>query len=198
MESSAPPNPSTPGTVATVKWFNPAKGFGFVAPSDESLDAFLHVSVVHKAGFKTLRQGATIVCTIVDGPKGPQVSEISDVDNSTVVDDLPEAVGNTLIGEVKFFTGDKGYGFAVTEESSEDVFIGIAALQRSNLDRLESNQRVRMEVRDGPKGPTAVKVEILDNYDADQSLPPGDSENTDETNQSAEESNVDETTAENT
>jgi len=196
MEPSAPPDPDTPSTIARVKWFNPAKGFGFVAPTDESLDAFLHVSVVHSAGLRTLRQGATIVCNIVDGPKGPQVSEISEVDNSTVVDDLSEVVGNTLIGEVKFFTGDKGYGFAITDEGDQDVFIGIAALQRSNLDRLEANQRVRMEVCDGPKGPTAVKLEILDEDDVARSPLSASSEATAETSQSATESDIDETAAE--
>jgi CspA family cold shock protein len=60
------------GVTAKVKWFNPAKGFGFVAPNDGTADAFLHVSVVQRAGLRTLRQGATIICDLTDGqPPAP-------------------------------------------------------------------------------------------------------------------------------
>ncbi len=161
MESS--PQAGTDGTTVTakVKWFNPAKGFGFVAPTDGTPDAFLHVSVVHTAGHRTLRQGATILCTLTEGPKGPQVTAIETVDNSTVIDELPEGNETVLDGEIKFFAADKGYGFGVSEGGQHDIFIGIGALQRSNLDRLESGQRVRMHVQDGTKGPMATLVEVI-------------------------------------
>jgi len=162
MESSPQAGSGELGVTAKVKWFNPAKGFGFVAPTDGTPDAFLHVSVVHKAGLRTLRQGATIICVLAEGPKGPQVTVIESVDNSTVVDDVPEGQETVLDGEIKFFAADKGYGFGVPLGGGHDIFIGIGALQRSNLDRLESGQRVRMHVQDGAKGPMATQVEVLD------------------------------------
>jgi len=161
MESSPQAGSDGSSVTAKVKWFNPAKGFGFVAPTDGTPDAFLHVSVVHTAGLRTLRQGATIVCNLTEGPKGPQVTAIETIDNSTVVDDLPEGDETVLDGEIKFFAADKGYGFVVSESGGHDIFIGIGALQRSNLDRLESGQRVRMHVQDGKKGPMATKVEVI-------------------------------------
>ncbi|MEQ8508110.1 MAG: cold shock domain-containing protein [Rhodospirillaceae bacterium] len=161
MESSSQAGTEKSGVTAKVKWFNPAKGFGFVAPTDGSPDAFLHVSVVHKAGLRTLRQGATIVCALGGGPKGPQVTEIETVDNSTVVDDVPEGDETVIVGEIKFFAADKGYGFGVPMGGGHDIFIGIGALQRSNLDRLESGQHVRMHVQDGSKGPMATQVEVI-------------------------------------
>lgn len=161
MESSPQAGSDGSSVTAKVKWFNPAKGFGFVAPTDGTPDAFLHVSVVHTAGLRTLRQGATIVCNLTEGPKGPQVTAIETIDNSTVVDDLPEGDETVLDGEIKFFAADKGYGFGVSESGGHDIFIGIGALQRSNLDRLESGQRVRMHVQDGKKGPMATKVEVI-------------------------------------
>ncbi|WP_051140139.1 cold-shock protein [Azospirillum brasilense] len=69
--------------TATVKWFNPTKGFGFVSPEDGSPDAFLHVSAVQAAGYDALDEGATIVCDLARGPKGPQVASIQSVDTST-------------------------------------------------------------------------------------------------------------------
>ena len=161
MEFSPQAGSDGPSVTAKVKWFNPAKGFGFVAPADGTPDAFLHVSVVHKAGLRTLRQGATIICVLTDGPKGPQVTAIETVDNSTVVDDVPEGDESVLEGEIKFFAADKGYGFGVPIGGGYDIFIGIGALQRSNLARLESGQHVRMHVQDGTKGPMATQVEII-------------------------------------
>ncbi|HYD30034.1 MAG TPA: cold shock domain-containing protein [Azospirillaceae bacterium] len=68
---------------ATVKWFNPTKGFGFVTPEDGSADAFLHASALQAAGHDSLPEGATIVCDLSHGPKGPQVATIHSVDLST-------------------------------------------------------------------------------------------------------------------
>lgn len=165
MESSPEAGTEKSGVTAKVKWFNPAKGFGFVAPTDGSPDAFLHVSVVHEAELRTLRQGATIVCALGDGPKGPQVTAIETVDNSTVVDDAPDGDETVIVGEIKFFAADKGYGFGVPQGGGHDIFIGIGALQRSNLDRLESGQQVRMHVQDGNKGPMATQVEVISDQD---------------------------------
>jgi cold shock protein len=162
MQSSSPGGASKSGVTAKVKWFNPAKGFGFVAPMDGSPDAFLHVSVVQRAGLRTLRQGATIICDLNEGPRGPQVASIDRVDDSTVADDVPGGgeEESVLDGEIKFFAVEKGYGFGMPAGGGADVFIGIGALQRSNLDRLESGQQVRMYVRPGKRGPMAVRIEV--------------------------------------
>ncbi len=68
---------------ATVKWFNSTKGFGFVTPEDGSPDAFLHSTVLQFSGHDSLDEGATIVCDLSRGPKGPQVATIHSVDLST-------------------------------------------------------------------------------------------------------------------
>ncbi|MEO3435254.1 cold-shock protein [Inquilinus sp. CAU 1745] len=77
------PSPSQTNVTAVVKWYNPTKGFGFVQPSDGSPDAFLHASVVEQAGHREVMEGATIVCDLSDGQKGPQVAAIHNLDNST-------------------------------------------------------------------------------------------------------------------
>ncbi len=164
MHSSLAGGPAKTGVTAKVKWFNPAKGFGFVAPTDGSADAFLHVSVVQRAGATSLQQGATLVCDLAEGPRGPQVSNITRIDQSTSVDDEgPSAEGGDSVveGEIKFFAIDKGYGFGVATGGGPDIFIGIGALQKSNIDRLESGQKVRMYIRPGKRGPQAVRVDVL-------------------------------------
>ena len=64
---------------AHVKWFNVTKGFGFVAPADGTPDAFLHISVLNRAGLHELSDGTEILCQIAQGPKGPQVTRIVEV-----------------------------------------------------------------------------------------------------------------------
>ena len=60
----------------TVKWFNDAKGFGFITPDDCSEDLFAHFSAINMSGFKTLKEGQKVTFDIVQGPKGKQASNI--------------------------------------------------------------------------------------------------------------------------
>lgn len=62
--------------TGTVKWFNDAKGFGFVTPDDGSTDIFAHYSAINMSGFKSLQEGQKVVFDIVQGPKGKQASNI--------------------------------------------------------------------------------------------------------------------------
>ena len=59
----------------TVKWFNDAKGFGFIEQS-EGPDVFVHFSALSGEGFKTLQEGERVTFDIVDGPKGPQAENV--------------------------------------------------------------------------------------------------------------------------
>jgi len=60
----------------TVKWFNAEKGFGFIT-TEEGNDVFVHFSQINKDGFKSLEEGQNVTFEIVDGPKGPQASNVT-------------------------------------------------------------------------------------------------------------------------
>ncbi len=60
----------------TVKWFNDAKGFGFITPEDGGKDLFAHFSEIQAGGFKTLSEGQRVQFTVKQGPKGEQAAEI--------------------------------------------------------------------------------------------------------------------------
>lgn len=59
-----------------VKWFNEAKGFGFITPEDGSKDVFVHFSAILNDGFKTLAEGQRVEFEIVDGAKGPSAANV--------------------------------------------------------------------------------------------------------------------------
>ncbi|KDR95793.1 cold-shock DNA-binding protein family [Peptoclostridium litorale DSM 5388] len=63
-------------TKGTVKWFNAEKGYGFVT-SEAGSDVFVHYSAIEVDGFKTLQEGQEVNFEIVDGPKGPQASNVT-------------------------------------------------------------------------------------------------------------------------
>ena len=63
-----------------VKWFNDAKGFGFITPEDGGKDLFAHFSAIQNQGFKTLAEGQRVSFEVTTGPKGLQASNIKTAD----------------------------------------------------------------------------------------------------------------------
>ena len=68
--------------LGTVKWFNDAKGFGFIQPEHGGEDVFAHFSAIQMDGFRTLRQGERVDYELVQGPKGQLAQNIRSVDNA--------------------------------------------------------------------------------------------------------------------
>lgn len=64
----------------TVKWFNDAKGFGFIEPEQGGEDVFAHFSAIKMEGFRTLRQGGRVTFELVQGPKGQLAQNITPVE----------------------------------------------------------------------------------------------------------------------
>ena len=62
--------------TGSVKWFNEAKGFGFISQDDGGKDVFVHFSAIQGSGFKTLTEGQKVEFDIQDGPKGPQAANV--------------------------------------------------------------------------------------------------------------------------
>jgi len=147
------------GISAVVKWFNTAKGFGFVKPADGTPDAFLHASVLEQAGYRSLEDGATITCEITQGPRGPMVQSIFTVSSPDPGAVPPDA--EVVEGSVKFFDANRGYGFVVPDSGGQDVFLPASVVERAGLMTLDSDQRVRLTKRDGKKGPLAATIELL-------------------------------------
>jgi cold shock protein len=173
----APRRQATLGPMiqATVKWFSPEKGFGFVVLDGGSGDAFLHASIIEQSGHAAaaFQPGVTLRVRVGAGQKGPQVGEILEVDESTALprpqparrpDDSRGAGGQVtrMTGTVKWYNAEKRFGFVAVEDGRAEVFVHATALQRSGVGNLSEGQRVEMEVAEGRKGLEAVTVSLRD------------------------------------
>ena len=63
--------------TGTVKWFNNAKGFGFIAPQDGGDDVFVHFSAIKSDGYRTLNEGQNVTFEVEQGPKGLQATDVT-------------------------------------------------------------------------------------------------------------------------
>ena len=164
-------SPAARRVDAKVKWFNATKGFGFVTPADGTQDAFLPMAILRRAGYEDIREGATVVCEIGAGAKGPLVTTVIDIDLSTALPQadrrppidrsVPRTPNGSLDGAVKWFEPGKGYGFISPDGGGKDIFIHSTAPRRSGLDGLEPGARVRVDVVDGKKGLEADRVTVI-------------------------------------
>jgi CspA family cold shock protein len=171
--------PSGPPVTAVVKWFRADRGFGFVELGDGSGDAFLHASVLGRIGVQAVETGETLEVRVAPGQRGPQVTEVLNVDSSTAApsrpprsgprsdggggggyDQAPLVASSQEQGTVKWYNATKGFGFIVRDGGGKDVFIHASALQRAGLMNLAEGQRVLVDIAEGRKGPEAVGIQL--------------------------------------
>jgi cold shock protein len=177
--------PTGPERQAKVKWFNGEKGFGFVELTDGSGEAFLHISIVEGAGHTALEPGTTLTVRVGQGAKGPQITEITNVDASTAEPsrgprfggggggggggrpsprersfDRPTGPAEEVEGQVKWYDPKKGFGF-VAVDGSKDVFIHRSVLAREGINELAEGQRIHMKVVPGQKGLEAIGLSLI-------------------------------------
>ena len=168
--------PTGPVIDAIVKWFNPEKGFGFVELANGSGDAFLHVAVLERGGHTTVLPETKLRVQVGQGQKGPQVTAILELDAATAAASQPRmspkmsggrerpdpATASEIHGTVKWFNGQKGFGFVAAEDGGKDVFLHISIIDRAGIQALPEGQQVWMRVVKTPKGREAISVALID------------------------------------
>lgn len=169
QSSEAPLRENKHMTKAKLKWFNAAKGFGFVVPEEDPVDAFLHITQLQRLGLHGLGEGAEVMCVIDRREKGAIVTELVEVISlGTIPSNAPEIdeQGTGLFkikGIVKLYFDEKGFGFITPDDGMKDVFVHKSCLDNCNVSELHPGQRVRISFKIADKGREAVQIEIESN-----------------------------------
>ena len=160
----------------TVKFFNPSKGFGFVARDDGGEDVFVHISAVEQAGLQGLASGQPLGFTLVE-----RNGKVSAIDLKIEGEPMPveefaprrddrggdrpapggargrrQLTGERTSGTVKFFNTTKGFGFIARDDGQADAFVHISAVQRAGMAGLNEGDRVAFDIEVDDRGKFAA------------------------------------------
>ncbi len=152
-----------------VKWFDPAKGFGFVVSNDGGPDILLHANVLRNFGQGSIADGSAITLLAQETHRGVQAIEILEIAPPESQDNLPladfehldsEQITDTplLPARVKWFDKGKGFGFANIFGQDDDVFVHVEVLRRQGLAELQPGEALAIRVIEGQRGLMASQV----------------------------------------
>ena len=152
-----------------VKWFDVARGYGFIIPDNGMPDVLLHLSCLKRDGFDAPLEGTRITCEAVERQKGFQCLRVLGADTSTAIHPVErpsrthvsvQPSSNWVRARVKWFNRARGFGFASQGEGTPDIFIHMETLRRTAIPELLPDQLIYIRFGEGPKGQMAAEVRL--------------------------------------
>lgn len=154
--------------TGVIKWFDVAKGFGFIIPDNGQADILLHVTCLRRDGYQTILEGTRVVALVQKRDRGYQAFRILSMDTSTAVhpSQMPPVRTHVQVTPssgleraiVKWFNRTKGFGFLTRGEGTEDIFVHMETLRRYGITELRPGQSVLVRFGDGDKGLMAAEI----------------------------------------
>jgi CspA family cold shock protein len=155
-----------------IKWFDVAKGFGFIVPDNGMPDVLLHVTCLRRDGYQVAHEGARIVVEAAQRPRGLQAFRVISLDESTAThpSELPMPRTHVAVvptsglepAIVKWFNRLRGFGFLTRGEGTPDIFVHMETLRRYGITELKPGEKVLVRYGDGDKGLMAAEVRLAD------------------------------------
>lgn len=155
-----------------IKWFDAAKGFGFIVCDDDEGDILLHANVLRNFGRSSVSEGSEISFEVQVTDRGRQASEIIEIGAPVVsstegaddAQDIPVVDASVPLqpARVKWFDKTKGFGFANVFGSDADIFLHIEILRHYGLSDFQPGEAISVKVIDGPRGKMAGEIHTWD------------------------------------
>ena len=157
-ETQAPGSEPAVRVIGRIKWFDSAKGYGFIvaeSASDVSMtgDVLLHISCLRDYGENYADEGAKIVCDAVQKERGWQTAHIIEMERPRAVVATEKGLRpNYETVTLKWFNRARGYGFVLRDGSEEDVFVHAVVLRKAGYDEIEPGTLIDAVIETGAKG----------------------------------------------
>jgi CspA family cold shock protein len=156
---------SNPAIEGEVKWFDPARGFGFIVSASGGPDILLHANVLRNFGQNSVAEGTVLSVRVQETERGMQATEVVTIQATSgdaidpeggPVEDYSDLVIQPA--RVKWFDKVKGFGFVNVHGVPGDVFVHMDVLRRCGFAELQPGEAISVRLGDSDRGALALEV----------------------------------------